>query len=510
MTSFASPLFLDGSPESESAFREAVQAAQETILFCFANLDRPYSGESPLVLSELAKGMNRTFATGEALDAVIQQVGQSILRHSAVVTHPACIAHLHCPPLIASVAAEVIIAATNQSMDSWDQSMSATFVEEGMISFLCDLFRYDHHADGVFTSGGTQSNLMGLLLARDAAIERHLGWNVQKQGLPPEASKLRMLCSEVAHFTVSQSAALLGLGHQAVVTVEVDSDYRMCPEALDRKLMELEEKGLIPFVLVATAGTTDFGSIDPLKSLSERARKYDMWLHVDAAYGGALKLSSLHSYKLDGIEYADSITVDFHKLFYQSISCGAFLLREKSDFKYMQLYADYLNPESEQSHTPNLVGKSLQTTRRFDALKLYMSLQHVGVERFGSIIDTTIALASNVAVSIEQDPSLELLHKPSLNAVVFRYVPHQLPASRDYEQWSDEINGHIRNTLLLDGIAVLARTKVAGKACMKFTLLNPQTTLHQLEAILEQVKGIGSHYEIEEGQKQNERCKTFS
>ncbi|MFD0589249.1 pyridoxal phosphate-dependent decarboxylase family protein [Paenibacillus sp. GCM10027627] len=492
-------LFLTGTGESGDAFREAVRLAGEVIVRYFAKRDKPYSGLAPTELRELwvDAGHGAIPLNGEQLETIMERVGEVVLRNSAIVTHPACAAHLHCPPLVASIAAELLIAATNQSMDSWDQSMAATFVEEELVHWLCSLFRYSETGDGVFTSGGTQSNLMGLLLARDAAISARFNWNVQRQGLPSGAGKLRILCSEAAHFSISQSAALLGLGQQAVVSVKTDSRYRMCMEDLDVQLERLSREGSIPFLIVATAGTTDYGSIDPLGGISARAKSHGLWLHVDAAYGGALMLSQEHQAKLFGIEAADSITVDFHKLFYQPISCGAFLLKDRSQFQWMRLHADYLNPQDEAENTPNLVGKSLQTTRRFDALKLYMSLRHVGLRIFGEMIDYTVELAVRFAERIKGHSDFELLHEPELNAVVFRYLPQGTPPGKESAVWTDTVNAHIRSELLRRGEAVLARTKNAGRCCLKVTLLNPATTIADLEQLLEKAEQIGSHYQLE-------------
>lgn len=358
-----------------------------------------------------------------------------------------------------------------------------------MIDWLCGRFGYEHLADGVFTSGGTQSNFMGLLLARDRYLQHRFNWQAQRFGLPPGAHKLRILCSKHAHFTVRQSAFLLGLGDQAVIPVETDEWHRMCVKDLDARIQQLLDQGLYPFALVATAGTTDFGSIDPLEELADRANQHRMWYHVDAAYGGALVLSEQHREKINGIHLADSVTVDFHKLFYQPISCGAFLVKNRNDFDYIKLHADYLNPEDdEETGIPNLVTKSVQTTRRFDALKLFLSLQATGRKLFGEMIDYTIELAAQTAQWIKEDPAFELVNEPELNALVFRYSPQA-------EDQSNRINGLIRSTLLQKGYAVVARTRVNGRVCLKFTLLNPRTTMQDIQDILKQIKRIGEQIE---------------
>ena len=179
---------------------------------------------------------------------------------------------------------------------------------------LCGMFQLPD-GDGVMTSGGTQSNLMGLLLARERAALKFWGWNIKKQGLPKELHRLKILCSEAAHFSVQQAASILGLGEDSVVLVKADEKYRMCMEDLAACLYNLKENGELPFALIGTAGTTDFGSIDPLEEMSSLAKDYDLWFHADAAYGGGLVLTDTHKHKLAGLEKADFITVDFHKMF---------------------------------------------------------------------------------------------------------------------------------------------------------------------------------------------------
>lgn len=218
--------------------------------------------------------------------------------------------------------------------DDWSVKSVDGFMGSKPLCYLCgrgacEIFTqkigYSHEADGVFTSGGTQSNYMGLLLARNKACETYFKVNAHQKGLPYEANKLRILCSEHAHFTVQQSAAQLGLGANAVVTVSTDDQQKLSIDDARDKLKKLRREGLIPFMIVATAGTTDFGSIDSISETARLAKDEGLWLHVDAAYGGALLFSHQYRSLLDGLHLADSITIDFHKLYYQSISCGAFL-----------------------------------------------------------------------------------------------------------------------------------------------------------------------------------------
>ncbi|HEV2713894.1 MAG TPA: pyridoxal-dependent decarboxylase, partial [Terriglobales bacterium] len=314
-----------------------------------------------------------------------------VISNSVDVNHPHTAAHLHCPPLLAALTAEVVISALNQSMDSFDQAPIATVIEQKMIRWLCDQAGLPGTSDGTFTTGGSQSNYMALLLARDASLQKHWNWSAQKSGLPPESRRLRIFCSEVAHFTVEKSASQLGLGTDAVLRVAVDESFRMSPVALRNSLEVTRAAGLVPMAVVVTAGTTDFGSVDPLPECASLAQAAGAWLHVDAAYGGALLFSPQHRDKLKAIETADSLGLDFHKLFWQPIPCSAILLRDARHFESMKFHADYLNPElHEDEGIPNLVTTSLLTTRRFDALKLWISLQSLGRARLAAMIDRTV------------------------------------------------------------------------------------------------------------------------
>lgn len=477
-------LFINQSQLGMEAFQTALHTSIDSLLAEWQKEKGPYSGLLPGKLADSVDSLFKFQPSGESIESVFRDVKEHLLPHLVDVSHPKCLAHLHCPPLIPALAAEVMVCSFNQSMDSFDQSGIASLVEEEILKWLCEKFSYGDVADGTFTSGGTQSNYMGLLLARDSFCENKWKWNVQQKGLPSEAHRMRILCSKNAHFTVKKSASQLGLGEQAVVLVETDEHHRMDLTDLKQKLAELKEKDLLPFAVVATCGTTDFGSIDSVSDMYDIAKQYGLWIHADAAYGGALVLSETYREKLGGIALADSIAIDFHKQFYQPISCGAFLLKDKRHFGLIDYHADYLNPkEDELEGILHLVNKSVQTTRRFDALKLFLSLRLIGEKGFGDIIDHTIRFAKDVAALIEQNDHLEVINpEPEINAVVFRFID---------DQRADEINKTIHRTLFQTGTAVIAKTVVDGHTCLKFTLLNPRTTITHIEEILSDIVDIG-------------------
>jgi L-2,4-diaminobutyrate decarboxylase len=256
--------FLSATAAGRQAYADAMTAAEAIVQRDLTSLTSPYQGPAATELAELIDALDVCPEEGVGVGSALDLAGRLVLRNSIVVSHPACLGHLHCPPLIPALAAEALISAANQSMDSWDQAPAATYLEQRVVDWLCELFRLGAQADGIFTSGGTQSNFMGLMLARDTFATRRFAWTIQERGLPPSASRFRILCSEDAHFSVRQSAAILGLGQSAVVAVPVDSQRRMDLAAARAIIDDLIKNGDHPIAIAAAAGTTDSGAIDPL------------------------------------------------------------------------------------------------------------------------------------------------------------------------------------------------------------------------------------------------------
>lgn len=477
--------FLTSDGNSQAEFLRLITQAAEIV--CNSLPKASYAGRSPdelrkLVSPELLPGTGQNWET-------IAETLRTVVANSVFVGHPNTIAHLHCPPLLPALAAEVVISALNQSMDSFDQAPIATIFEQEMVRWLCREAGFPETADGTFTTGGSHSNYMGLLLARDACVDKHWNWSVQKCGLPPKARLARIFCSEVAHFTVEKSAAQLGLGTEAVVRIEVDEQFRMKPSALRGSLYRAVAEGLRPMAVVATAGTTDLGSVDPLREIAEIAHEWGAWVHVDAAYGGALLFSPQHRDKVSGVKLADSITIDLHKLFWQPIPCSAFLLRDASHFETIKLHADYLNPEShEEEGIPNLVTTSIITSRRFDALKLWVSFQALGREKLGAMVERTIELAAHAAGVVSRTSHLELVCTPQLSTIIFRYVPGAVG-------YANVLNARLKQSLFNDGTAVVGHTRVRNMQCLKFTCMNPATSEGQIEELIGKIAARGKELE---------------
>ncbi|MET8566643.1 lysine decarboxylase DesA [Streptomyces sp. NPDC004783] len=458
-------------------YRRSVTQGVERVAAQLATIDRPFTGVTVDALLPRVDAIDLDKPLGDTA-AALDELEDVYLRDAVYFHHPRYLAHLNCPVVIPAVLAEAVLTAVNSSLDTWDQSAGGTLIERKLIDWTTARIGLGPAADGVFTSGGTQSNLQALLLARE-------------ESKTADPAKLRVFASEVSHFSVQKSAKLLGLGPDAVVVVPVDHDKRMQTVALARELERCVRDGLVPMAVVATAGTTDFGSIDPLPEIAGLCEQYGVWMHVDAAYGCGLLASLKYRDRIEGIEKADSVTVDYHKSFFQPVSSSAVLVRDAATLRHATYHAEYLNPRRMVTERiPNQVDKSLQTTRRFDALKLWMTLRVMGADGIGELFDEVCDLAAEGWKLLAADPRFEVVVAPSLSTLVFRYVP----ASATDPAETDRANLHARKALFASGDAVVAGTKVAGRHYLKFTLLNPETTTDDITAVLDLIAGHAEQY----------------
>ncbi len=475
--------------ESKTYYLRSINQAINSLMEHLETRHTPFSGASiAAVKDKFAQAYIDDSSYGTSLHNALEELKPLYLDDAISFHNKQYVAHLNCPILVPTLAAEILISALNTSMDTWDQSAGATFIEQKLIDWTLDKIGYPSHSDGIFTSGGTQSNLMGLLLARDHYSYHQLNWDPKLDGLPPEAARFRIFCSEVAHFSLKKNASILGLGQRCIIPVPVDAQYKMDAAALERMVVAEKENGNLPIAVVGTAGTTDFGSIDPLNAIARIADQQQLWFHVDAAYGGGLILSEHHEHKLEGIALSDSATIDYHKTFFQPVCSSGFLMRDKAHAAFIKYNADYLNPEEHDAEgVPNMVGKSIQTTRRFDALKLWMTLRVLGKKRLGQYIDSIIDLADSTYQLLKADAHIEVLNQPEFSALVFRYLP-----IHEHKTNICELNTGIRRAMFQQGNALLASTKVEGKVYLKFTLLNPTTTVEDMQQVLHLIREHGN------------------
>jgi L-2,4-diaminobutyrate decarboxylase len=438
---------------------------------------QPYSGAGVAELQEQVDAVDLDRPLGDT-GAALHEVARLYLDNAVWFHEPTYVAHLNCPVAIPALSAEVLISAVNSSVDTWDQSTAGTLIERRLIDWTAGRIGFGPDADGIFTSGGTQSNLQALLLAREETLA---GVAEERATVIP---RLRIFATTESHFSVSKSAGILGMASDAVVGVATDGTGRMDTGALTAAIDGVRRDGGIPMAVVATAGTTDLGRLDPVDAIGTICGEQGIWFHVDAAYGCGLLVSQRRRHLIDGIEKADSVTVDFHKSYFQPVSSSAIVVRRGETMRRIAVHADYLNPRT--ATVPNQVDKSLQTTRRFDALKLWMTLRTMGAEQIGDMFDSVVDRAHETWLEIGDDADFEAVAAPTLSTVLFRYRPAGMTVAE-----CDALMPKLRQRLFYGGQAIVAGTTIGGHYWLKFTLLNPNTTMADIRSVLDLIRGIG-------------------
>lgn len=471
----ANSLVLSSDQKVKDEFRSMIMKTLDAILTSIKD-ESAFSGIDPLVLREKVNKLEILPEEGLGFDKTLENV-KDFLPHMLKTWSTDYMPHLHSPALLESIAAELIISVFNDSMDSWDQSPLPTEMEVAVLDRLAKLVGFEN-GDGNFTSGGSQSNISAIIASRDSFCKKELGYDVKKYGLPECYRKLKLYTSSISHFSMDKACHILGLGYEAVGKLPVDDKEKVDIKAFEKLLKEDVKKGFIPFCAVATLGTTDFGSIDDIGEMRRLCDKYHMHLHADAAYGSGLLMSDKYRYRLGDVSLCDSITIDFHKMFLLPISCSCVLVKDKSLLECFELHADYLNrEEDEEDGYINLVGKSMQTTRRADAIKVYVSFVCRGKDGFGKIIDHSVENAKYLYDLLKDDKAFICPVEPEISSVVF--------ATRT----SDEVNKKIRRVLLSEG-TVIGQTVKDGVTMLKFTLLNPALTTAHLDRLVDRIRKI--------------------
>lgn len=398
--------------------------------------------------------------TGVGAQAALADFVGLLAEGAADPADPHCAAHLHAPPLAVAAAADLAAGALNPSLDSWDQAPAAAELEaEVAAAVAAEVHPGAARPDALVTTGGTESNQLALLLAREL-----LGPGVQ------------VIAGAHAHHSVGRAAWLLGMRAPHVVPTPRGV---LDPGAVRDVLAQVRGPGGAPgpALVVATAGTTDTGAVDPLPELADAAAAHGARLHVDAAYGGLLLLAPSRAHLVAGLDRAHTVALDLHKLGWQPIAAGFLAVRDDADLAPLAYTADYLSADDDtDAGLPALLHRSLRTTRRADVFKVAVTLRALGRAGVAELVERTFAAAARLAELVTDDPELELYAPPELTTVLFR------PAGAD-----DAAVAALRRRLLADGHAVLGRAQAGGRRWLKATLLNPHVHPGDLRNLLKLV-----------------------
>lgn len=376
----------------------------------------------------------------------------------------------------ASFAGEVIAAATNTSMYTYELAPVATMIEKAILKRMREYVGFES-GFGTFTTGGSNGNMLGVLCGRQRAFP-----NSTYSGI--DGTKLAIFVSQEAHYSVLMSANVIGIGHGNVIKVKCDEDGIMIPESLDVEIKSAISNGLTPVCVIATAGTTVRGAFDPLKEIGEICEKVGVWYHVDAAWGGACLFSAKHRSLMDGVEYADSVCWDAHKMMGVPLICSAFIIKHPDILRAVSSHGDsahYLFHED--AEEIDLGRFSLQCGRRNDALKLWFAWRMMGDSGWSSLVENYMDLASHLEGLIEQSDKLEMMSSRQWTNVCFRYNDNSTANLNQF-------NSELRTRLIENGNYMISKSNIGNDVILRPVIANPAVEKSTLEGLVEEILQI--------------------
>ena len=366
--------------------------------------------------------------------------------------------------------ADLFASVLNQNVTAWRSAPAAVAIERQVIHWIADALGCSG-LTGSLCGGGSSANLMALAMAREAKLPGN------DAGAQPGV----IYCSGEAHMSIAKAVALLGLGRRSLRTVPVDSHARMSTTGLERAIAEDRAAGRKRIAVVATAGTVSTGAIDPLEQVAEICRANDLWLHVDGAYGAPGALVAAEKYR--GLERADSLSVDLHKWFYQPVDCGLLLFKDpavaKKTFSHTEDYARVIDSGPEEDFA--FFDESLELSRRFRALKVWLSLRYHGLEAFRAAIRGDLEHARELGDAIRGCPELELLAPVELSVVCFRF--RGAGSQTDLNQ----LNAAVLQRVIANGRVYLSNASIAGAFALRACFVNHRTGSSDVRNIVPEV-----------------------
>jgi aromatic-L-amino-acid/L-tryptophan decarboxylase len=429
-------------------------------------------------------------AQGLPDDELIEHVREVLVEWGVQCGHPRFLAYVTGSGTVPGAVGEMLAAAVNMNVGGWQLSPSASEIELALMRWFCDRYGLPASAGGLLVSGGAMANMVALKAARDHAA----GWNTRRDGIAAGPA-LAIYATAETHVVTDRAADALGLGTAAVRRVPVDGSLRMVPSALAELVAADRAGGVRPMAVVATAGTTSTGAIDPIDEIAGVCSDLGVWLHVDAAYGGPAVLADDLRPLLAGIERADSIAFDPHKWLYIAQSAGCVLVRDAQHLaEAYQVHATYVWQDRERTGAGISLGElGPQYSRGFQALKVWLSLLAHGSAAYARRISHDAELAHYMAALVQERSDMELAAPVGLSICCFGYVPER-PAPEEYRS---RLNERIMTELQLDGRVYISNAIVDDRFVLRACFVNHRTEADDVEAVLDVVAELGARLDAE-------------
>lgn len=446
-------------------------------------------GESPSEARQ-ALGAERSLPQkGTDPGLLLNHAADLLFEHSLFNGHPRFWGYITSSPAPIGALGELLAAAVNPNVGAWLLSPMASEIEAQTIRWIAEILGYSSDCAGLFVSGGNMANLVCFLVARQAKAD----WDVRKTGM--SGSRLRVYCSKETHTWIQKAADISGLGTDAIRWIPTDDQFRIDVTVLRAQIRSDIEAGDRPFLVVGTAGSVSTGAIDPLPELAAICSEFNVWFHVDGAYGGLAAVLPDAPDALAGLREADSVAVDPHKWLYAPLEAGCALVRNpkqlRDAFAYHPPYYHF------GIEAINYFDLGPQNSRGFRALKVWLALQQVGRDGYVQMLSDDIRLARELFHRIPRYPALQAFTQ-SLSITTFRYVPQDLNSGNEQvEHYLDQLNKELLTRLQNSGEAYLSNAVIHGKSALRACIVNFRTSLADVEALLPLIVRIGEDLDAE-------------
>ena len=399
-----------------------------------------------------------------------------ITKRTTYIHHPHYIGHQVTPTAPMTALTGMISSLLNNGMAVYEMGMSPSAIERVVTDVLCKKIGYDANSGGFITSGGTLANLTALLTARKVILEADI-WN---QG---SKQQLGIMVSEQAHYCVDRAAKIMGLGEQGIIKIPTTIDFRMHTALLEEQYAEANKKGIHIFAIIGSAPSTATGMFDDLQEIADFAKSKKLWFHVDGAHGGAAIFSPKYKTLLKGIDQADSVVIDGHKMMMMPALTTALLYKKSSHTNVtFSQKADYLLTESELEDWCNSGKKTFECTKTMMSIHWFTLLKLYGEDVFDAYVTHLFDMGAQFAKIIENHSQFELAVTPMSNIVCFKYADKNVSSEDQNKQ-----NEAIRQALLEDGEFYIVQTKLRGIHYLRVTVMNPFTTEIHFKNLLDKI-----------------------
>jgi glutamate/tyrosine decarboxylase-like PLP-dependent enzyme len=427
---------------------------------------------------------------GQSAEEILARFEQDVVPHLMLVPSPRYFGLFNPTPLPVAVWADALASAVNQNGAVWRNSPSASAVEDRVVRWLCALVGYGPDSFGTLTSGGSEANLIALKCARDCAAE-----GARDRGLRDSDARGRLLvyASDQCHYSFIKGVDILGMGRESLQKIETDERFHIRTDLLREAIERDLAAGDTPVCVAGAAGATSTGVVDPLEELAEIAEEYGLWFHVDAAYGGALAFSEKHRGKLRGVERADSVTVDPHKWMFVPFACGGVLVRDGGRVlrDAFDITPEYMSEDRGGADLAfDFTRYGQLGTRRFNALKIWMALKHLGVRGYGQIVERQIELTEHFAARLDETGDFVRVGRVETALCCARFLPSEARGWTGAAQ--DELQTALQQRVEQSGEAWLATTVLKGRRALRVNVNSFLTGRRHVDDLVELLRREGA------------------